>query len=62
MEEAEDAKKQTVVATSLSVATFPIGIFPRTSFLNLLFLKNLFTIGVSTNVGATELTLIFFFC
>ena len=54
-------QKQTVVATSLSVAAFPIGIFPRANFLNFLFLKKFLTIGVSTKVGATVLTLIFFF-
>ena len=61
IEEADEAKKQTVVATSLSVAAFPIGIFPRANFLNFLFLKKFLTIGVSTNVGATVLTLIFLF-
>ena len=58
---AEDAKKQTVVAISLSVAAFPKGILPNASFLNFLFLKKFLTIGVSTKVGATVLTLIFFF-
>ena len=57
---ASDAKKATVVATSSSFAALPIGIFPSANFLNFLFLKNLFTIGVSTKVGATVFTLIFF--
>jgi hypothetical protein len=61
IDEADEAKKQTLVATSLSVANFPIGIFPKASFLNSLFLKNLLTIGVATKVGATVFTLIFFF-
>ena len=59
MDEADEAKKQTDVATSLSDASFPIGIFSKASFLNFLFLKKFLTIGVATKVGATELTLIF---
>jgi len=39
IDEAEEAKKQTVVAISLSVAAFPNGILPKASFLNFLFLK-----------------------
>ena len=33
IDDAEEAKKQTLVATSLSVAYFPIRILPRASFL-----------------------------
>ena len=52
------ARKATAVATSLSFATLPNGIFFSILFLNFLFLKNFFTIGVSTNVGQTVFTLI----
>ena len=51
IDDAEEAKKQTLVATSLSVANFPIGMLLNASFLNFLFLKNLLTIGVATKVG-----------
>ena len=61
LQQQKHTKKQTLVATSLSVANFPIGIFPKASFLNSLFLKNLLTIGVATKVGATVFTLILFF-
>ena len=61
IDEADEAKKQTLVAISLSVAAFPKGILPNASFLNFLFLKKFLTIGVSTKVGATVLTLILFF-
>ena len=44
IEDAEEAKKQTLVATSLSVAAFPIGIFPKASFLKALFLKNILVV------------------
>jgi len=40
IEEADEAKKQTVVAISLSVAAFPNGMLPKANFLNFLFLKS----------------------
>ena len=41
IDDADEAKKQTLVATSLSVANFPIGMFPKASFLNFLFLHKI---------------------
>jgi len=50
----------TAVATSLSLAALPNGILLSICFLNFLFLKNFFTIGVSTKVGHTVLTLMLY--
>jgi hypothetical protein len=61
IDDADEAKKHTVVATSLSVASLPMGILSKADFLNFLFLKKFFTIGVATNVGATVLTRMLFF-
>merc|ERR1711991_440030 len=56
---ASEAKKVIAVATSLSVAILPNGIFDNAYFLNDLFAKYFFALGVATKVGHTLFTLMF---